>query len=134
MTFRKCKYGCGLMIETRNTDEGWRPFLESGEMHNCPESPYNKQKANESNAQNTLTAKREITMEEPTQKTYASYNMHRVRIVAAGTIETLQDRTNGILAENDSKGYIHRGTTFVAAGSGFINEIHYEIPAGQPEE
>jgi len=42
-----CKYGCGAEIQTRLTDKGWRPFLESGVMHDCPNSPYNKQKKQE---------------------------------------------------------------------------------------
>ena len=32
------------MIEVKQTSEGWRPFEESGKMHNCPKSPYNQKK------------------------------------------------------------------------------------------
>jgi len=41
---QECKYGCGKTIQLRKTDAGWRPFEESGEMHDCPKSPYNLKK------------------------------------------------------------------------------------------
>ena len=41
MTFKKCRNsGCEIMIEVRNTAEGWRPYEESGNMHQCQFSPY----------------------------------------------------------------------------------------------
>ena len=41
MTFKKCKNeGCEVQIEVRNTAEGWRPFEESGNKHNCQYSEY----------------------------------------------------------------------------------------------
>jgi hypothetical protein len=43
MAFKKCKnVGCEIMIEVRNTAEGWRPFEESGSKHNCQFSDYAK--------------------------------------------------------------------------------------------
>ena len=43
MTFKKCKNeGCEIQIEVRNTAEGWRPFEESGNMHQCQHSEYAK--------------------------------------------------------------------------------------------
>ncbi len=49
MTFKKCKNdGCEIQIEVRNTAEGWRPFEESGNKHNCQFSDYaKKQRAKE---------------------------------------------------------------------------------------
>ncbi len=44
MTFKLCKYGCGTQIEMRELPEGWRAFLESGGIHDCPKSPYNLKK------------------------------------------------------------------------------------------
>ena len=41
--FKKCKNeGCEVQIEVRNTAEGWRPFEESGNKHNCQYSEYAK--------------------------------------------------------------------------------------------
>lgn len=43
MTFKKCRNsGCEVQIEVRNTGEGWRPFEESGNMHQCQHSEYAK--------------------------------------------------------------------------------------------
>lgn len=51
MTFKKCRNeGCEIQIEVRNTAEGWRPFEESGNKHNCQYSDYaKKQRAEEKN-------------------------------------------------------------------------------------
>jgi len=43
MTFKKCRNeGCEVQIEVRNTAEGWRPFEENGNKHNCQYSDYAK--------------------------------------------------------------------------------------------
>ena len=43
MTFKKCRNeGCEIQIEVRNTAEGWRPFEESGNKHQCQYSDYAK--------------------------------------------------------------------------------------------
>lgn len=43
MTFRQCRNeGCEEIIEVRKTADGWRPFLESGQMHQCQFSEYAK--------------------------------------------------------------------------------------------
>jgi len=43
MTFKKCRNeGCEVQIEVRNTAEGWRPFEENGNKHNCQFSDYAK--------------------------------------------------------------------------------------------
>lgn len=43
MAFHKCRNeGCEVQIEVRNTAEGWRPFEESGNMHQCQYSEYAK--------------------------------------------------------------------------------------------
>ena len=44
MVFKQCIYKCNTMIEVRNTPEGFRPFEQSGTMHDCPNSEYNKKK------------------------------------------------------------------------------------------
>ena len=51
MTFKKCRNeGCEIMIEVRNTAEGWRPYEESGNKHNCQFSDYaKKQREQEKN-------------------------------------------------------------------------------------
>jgi hypothetical protein len=47
LAFKKCRNeGCEVLIEVRNTAEGWRPYEESGSKHNCQFSEYaKKQKA-----------------------------------------------------------------------------------------
>lgn len=43
MAFKKCRNeGCEIQIEVRNTAEGWRPYEESGNKHNCQFSDYGK--------------------------------------------------------------------------------------------
>jgi hypothetical protein len=48
MAFKKCRNeGCEVLIEVRNTAEGWRPFEESGNKHNCQFSDYAKKQRGE---------------------------------------------------------------------------------------
>jgi hypothetical protein len=44
MPLQQCRYGCNTMIEVKQTPEGWRPFEDNGDMHDCPKSPYNQKK------------------------------------------------------------------------------------------
>ena len=145
MTFKLCNNDCGKKIEVRRVDQKWIPFEESGEIHDCPNSEYNKKKRNDDlytdnhpkfNPKAVITPQEAshdepIVLEVPPVK--QEYPYPQVMIIEESSPKTLEVATNDALKKLKNAGHVHKGTTLWSHGdTTWVNEIHYEIL--QPRE
>ena len=150
MAFHKCRNnGCEIQIEVRNTAEGWRPYEESGNMHQCQHSEYAKkqraagfhiqdrteqeqEKNDHGNENQTITS---ATNEQKIKKANGDYVDHTLAATAKLKLKILTDPTpEGLSLLYNSFGESHniRFSQYHPQGSLYTIAVFFEeIPLKQ---